>query len=307
MTNKIYDELLNSISTKRKSTMNFTAEGDWPKYTAITMSINKNNLSNDEIFSIKRIFNSYELSRKRVIKEQLKEMDEKAFYPEDDKISIRENLDVMLIEFPDFLISEKCLIDNNFNNLLKKNVEKLTVMARSNESLGKSLLRKINVGQKDFEKKKIKMMTQMLLNVLFNNEEVRNLVLIKTAIQSVYASQRDYDGVSNTIIASSGFLPSNMNVEAGRIDNTWRNEIIIYNWGPGPNPKPSKSFSIVTIVPKNVCEKVVQGLVAAFDYVDIDTAYMVRSWNTNEPVNATQILAGCTAAGATARIQLGSK
>lgn len=139
------------------------------------------------------------------------------------------------------------------------------------------------------------------------NEEVRNLVLIKTAIQTVYASQRDYDGVSNSIIASSGFLPSNMNVEAGRIDNTWRNEIIIYNWGPGPNPKPSKSFSIVTIVPKNVCEKVVQGLVAAFDYVDIDTTYMVRSWNGNEPVDATQILAGCTAAGATARVQLGSK
>ena len=140
------------------------------------------------------------------------------------------------------------------------------------------------------------------------NEEIRNLDIIRSGIQNMYASQRDYTGLTLALVSNSGIVPSNLvGAGTGAIQNKWGNAYTIT--ATGPDSGPSKSFGVTTTVPKNACEKVSQGLVAAWDYVAIGGAAtnVPRPWATNQPVNATQILTGCAAGAATVQLFLGAR
>ena len=137
------------------------------------------------------------------------------------------------------------------------------------------------------------------------NEEIRNLDIIRSGIQNMYASQRDYTGLTLALVSNSGIVPSNLvGAGTGAIQNKWGNAYTIT--ATGPDSGPSKSFGVTTTVPKNACEKVSQGLVAAWDYVDVN-GEVARPWATNTPVDATSILTGCSAGGATVVLTLGAR
>ena len=121
----------------------------------------------------------------------------------------------------------------------------------------------------------------------------------------MYASQRDYTGLTLALVSNSGIVPSNLvGAGTGAIQNKWGNAYTIT--ATGPDSGPSKSFGVTTTVPKNACEKVSQGLVAAWDYVDVN-GEVARPWATNTPVDATSILTGCSAGGATVVLTLGAR
>lgn len=174
---KLYNEILSSFNIVYESTGRFTSEGDWPEYLGIKLKINKSELSNSSIDFIKDLFQKVEENRERATVKYLDSLgysNKRMYYPKDDKISIKQNLDFMVIEFPKFLLEDIRLVDNDYNKFVKEQLSNLNERLKEKKAEGNIFLKfidfsKLFAGKENKEEffKKNKMEFQIFLNKIF--------------------------------------------------------------------------------------------------------------------------------------------
>lgn len=136
------------------------------------------------------------------------------------------------------------------------------------------------------------------------NEEVRNMIVLRENIKKMFSMQGTYSGLNTALVAKSGFVPSNIKTDGTNLSNVWGNN---YTISPVQISTPGGTFTnlfrVQSIVPKNACEKVVQGL-TSWDALSISsgaTEYNVKIPG-DDTVYASNILSGCGANSSTATI-----
>ena len=127
------------------------------------------------------------------------------------------------------------------------------------------------------------------------NEETRNLEILRTGIQNIYANvgTDKYLSLHDGMVAKSGFVPSTMVTSSGtKLKNIWSNEYTIS--GVTNSSTRVGYFTINFDIPKNACEKFLQNLFS-WDLVRVNNM-TIQNLRGGQNFDSTMIFYGCALA-----------
>ena len=81
----------------------------------------------------------------------------------------------------------------------------------------------------------------------------------------MYASQRDYQGLTSANPVNSGLVPGGMRAKSGKIFNNLNNYEYFISSNHNDLSFSTKSFTFATNVNRKTCEKITQALAASWD------------------------------------------
>lgn len=124
--------------------------------------------------------------------------------------------------------------------------------------------------------------------------EVKNLGALVSGIENMYASQGNYNGLTNTVIYNSNFIPDSMKgVAVGSLMTQWKNPITVTSSGAAFQ----QMQILLSAIPKAACMEMVSSLYKSFPTTII-------GGTTISPTSATAVTSISTACNAAATVNL---
>lgn len=126
------------------------------------------------------------------------------------------------------------------------------------------------------------------------NIEAQRLSVISTGIRNLYASENNFNGLSNQLLLAGKIIPDDMPVKGSSLRNSWQGSVEV-----GAASDPSMYAITYSGVPANACLKLGTGFGATFKALTINGTVIFARENGPEAhsdsriVNPVEVAAAC--------------